>query len=464
MNFMLPIAISAAKLNVKLCRILKKGGTTFPGVLARKIYPKVLDDISKNFTTIAITGTNGKTTTTTIISKILENNSIKYITNTSGANLEGGITAAFIDGVNIFGKPKNATFAVIETDEAAFRIVAPKIKPKYIIVTNFFKDQLDRFGEVNTTLSFIKEGISKNKDSVLVLNADDHRCASLGQNVENKVIYYGVAKSDKINNDDDISNQSNYCIFCKNKYEFDYTIYGHMGGFSCPNCGYKRPMPNIEVNKIISLNSNHSEVIIKNLDNNLESAVTINLPGLYNIYNALAAYAFSYAMNLNPENSIKALSAFNPKFGRMESLNIGSNIVKIILVKNPAGFNEVLNLICNDESNIRIMFVINDFAADGEDISWLFDVNFEKLKSIDKNVIEYYTSGTRSHDMALRLKYAEIESDKISVLSNGINNDIEYVLNNLKDNEKLYILPTYTSMLKVRQALKEKFKMKDFWE
>ena len=110
------------------------------------------------------------------------------------------------------------------------------------------------------------------------------------------------------------------------------------------------------------------------------------------------------------------------------------------------------------------MFVINDFAADGEDISWLFDVNFEKLKIIDKNVIEYYTSGTRSHDMALRLKYAEIESDKISVLSNGINNDIEYVLNNLKDNEKLYILPTYTSMLKVRQALKEKFKMKDFWE
>lgn len=464
MNFLLPIAISAAKLNVKLCRILKKGGTTFPGILARKIYPKVLEDISKNFITISITGTNGKTTTTTIVSKILENNSIKHIINTSGANLEGGITAAFIEGVNIFGKPKSTNIAVIETDEAAFRVVAPKIKPKYIIVTNFFKDQLDRFGEVNTTLSFIKEGISKNKDSILILNADDHRCASLGKDIANKVIYYGVSKSDQINNDVDISNQSNYCIFCKSRYEFDYTVYGHMGGFSCPNCKYKRPSPNIEISKIINLDSDHSEVLIKNNDNSLEAKVNISLPGLYNIYNALAAYAFSYAMNLDHENSIKALSDFNPKFGRMESLKLSSNLVKIILVKNPAGFNEVLNLICNEKNNIRIMFIINDFAADGEDISWLFDVNFEKLKVIDENIIKYYTSGTRSYDMALRLKYSGIVADKISVQCDGIDNDITFVLNDMQDNEKLYILPTYTSMLKVRQALSEKFEMKDFWE
>lgn len=467
MNLRLVFTIVITKILILALRLLRSGGTTLPGKAAYKIYPDIIKVISKNFKIIMVTGTNGKTTTTRIIGQMLKENGNLYVTNKSGANLVSGVLTTLIEAVDMFGKSKAST-ALIEVDEAAFNRITDFVQPDIIVVTNFFRDQLDRYGELYTTLNGVRSGIQKSPNSRLILNADDSLCASLGKDVPQEVLYYGFDSQAYESPEKSINSDAVFCLYCKSKYDYSNRIYGHLGGFVCNTCGYRRPEPKVTCVKVEELNSSYSNVLFSlNSHENGKEPVTINakinLPGLYNIYNALAATSCGCLLNIPEEILVKSLESFECGFGRMETIVTQGKKIKLILVKNPTGFNQVLNYLLTEDKNMQIAFIINDKLADGTDISWLWDVDFEKLCEVQEIAGTFYTSGIRAEDMAVRLKYAGIYSNKIKIEKN-FEELINSGLSNIETGQSFYILPTYTSMLEIRSFLKKKYGLKEFWK
>jgi lipid II isoglutaminyl synthase (glutamine-hydrolysing) len=465
MNLRLTFTLIVSKFIIKLCRLTKRGGTSLPGEIARKLYPDIVKVITSNFKIIMVTGTNGKTTTTRIIGQLLTENKINFITNKSGANLVDGITTTFIEAVCLTGKC-NISTALIEIDEAAFDKMTNHVSPDILIVTNFFRDQLDRYGELYTTLKRVQSGIQKSTKTQLILNSDDSLCASLGRDSENQILYFGIGSDAFKCTEDILNSDATFCIYCKTKYNYSNHVYGHLGGYECPNCGYRRPDSDVTCTKVNELTSAYSEIEFMCSAETCDASphvAKINLPGLYNVYNALAAIACGSLLNLPVENSINAVESFECGFGRMETINTEGKIIKLILVKNPTGFNQVLSYLLTEEKNMQLAFLINDNIADGTDISWLWDVDFEKLKEINEKTDCVYASGVRAEDMAVRLKYAGIYANKINIEKNYAKL-IEAAISDKSSVSSLYILPTYTAMLDVRKVLKHKFGLKEFWK
>lgn len=467
MKFRQTISILISKLAIYGLRLLRRGGTTLPGKLAFKVYPGILASMAKNFEIIMVTGTNGKTTTTRIIEEILKNNQVDYITNKSGANLLSGITTTFIQAVTLSGKPKHKV-ALIESDEAAFNQVTKHLQPKAVVVTNFFRDQLDRYGELYSTLNAVKSGLDRlDNKTTIILNADDSMCASLGQNITKEVFYYGVSQDVTQGNPKDINTDAMFCINCKCKYEYTNHIYGHLGGFFCTNCGYKRPAAHLECTAIQEAGSSFTTVdwtCTSPLVAETQLINTrINLPGLYNVYNAMAAAACGLSLKYSVETVKSSLQSFECGFGRMEVINVGDKSIKLILVKNPTGFNQVLNFLSMENQDLNIAFLINDNLADGTDISWLWDVDFEQLNNASEKICTLITSGVRGEDMAVRLKYAGLDTKKIRIIKD-YQLLLERGLLQTPSGGYFYILPTYTAMLEIRSILKKKFNLKEFWK
>ena len=404
-KFRLGLAIIMTKLTVFMLRLAGRGGTSLPGKIALKICPDIFNKLSDRFRIIMITGTNGKTTTSRIVAGMLEKAGLQYVSNKSGANLASGIATTLISSLSLTGKPIART-ALLETDEAAFRTLAPKLKPEIIIVTNFFRDQLDRYGELYTTLNSVREGIQGSPESRLILNADDSLCASLGQNTSNPVIYFGLG--DKVYPEDYLIANADaaFCINCKSRYEYLSSSFGHLGHFKCPNCGYERPSAQIECTQVLEYDNLSSTIEIQIPDGKI--AVKLALPGLYNIYNALAGTAVGHILELKEDDLTYVLEGFECGFGRMETLLVSGRELKMILVKNPTGFNQVLKYLLTQNDKCVLAFSINDKLADGTDISWLWDVDFEILSFMQNKVRRFFVSGTRAEDMAVRLKYAGI--------------------------------------------------------
>lgn len=457
-------ALCLGKCAIYLLRFTGSGGTSFPGKLAMTICPDILRELGAKYRIFMVTGTNGKTTTARIMEQILQENRIKYISNKSGANLISGLITTLISDVKLNASPTSPT-ALLEVDEAAFRLSSKHIHPAVLVVTNFFRDQLDRYGELYNTLNVVKEGILNNPETTLVLNGDDSLCASLGKDVPNPVVYYGMDElavpEDNNRTMSSINNDASYCLYCKTKYEYQYYSYGHLGYFKCPNCGYERPELTANVVRIPAMTSEFSTVVISTPSGVFEA--NINLPGLYNIYNALSAVAFAEVLGFSHKKTIEALSSFESGFGRMESISLGENNIQVILIKNPTGFSQVLKYLSSVYNSSVICFMINDNIADGRDISWLYDVDFEPLKNMQDNVSQIYVSGTRAEDMAVRLKYAGIFTDHVSIEKDA-QNMLDFALDTLKPGETLFILPTYTALLDIRKILKKRFKLKNFWQ
>ena len=448
------IIIFLSKILIKILRLTGRGGTSLPGKFALKLYPSILNELSNNIETIIITGTNGKTTTSRMISKMLELSNISFFENKSGANLISGITTTFIENIN-----KKVKYALIECDEAAFKIVSTHLNIKHILVTNLFRDQLDRYGEITHTLNNIIIGMKNCKNATVSLNADCSLSSSIKKHINNKINFYGV--DIKIYNIKEILSDAPYCINCKSKYNYTYRTYGHLGGFYCDNCGYTRSDTNVSVSKIIDLKSSYSKIEVKINDN--KYITKVNLPGEYNIYNAISAIAIGYALNLKDENIINALSTFKGGFGRMETLILNDVTTFMVLVKNPAGLNSVLNYLNSLDEKYILTLLLNDKFADGTDISWIWDVNFELLNNNIDNITSIFVSGIRYDDMALRLKYAGICEKKITKFKNY--NDLINEVTNIKyKNVNSYILPTYTAMFELRLKLSKLFNLKNFWK
>lgn len=450
------LSVTSCKLSRFILRKLGKGGTNVPGRVALAIDPHVLGKLAKGVTTIIVTGTNGKTTTSRMIERSLEESGYRFFANKSGANMLSGITAEFAMHSGLGGKNKYP-YALIECDEAAFKTVSKYVDAKCVVVTNVFRDQLDRYGEVTHTLSSILTGIKNSPNAVVCINADDSLSVSMKDEIPNKVVFYGVETEIYKNRVEEVSDAP-YCIKCKTEYVYDYVTYGHLGGFRCPNCGYHRPQTEVSVEKVLESTPDSSTILL-NL-NGSEYQATINLPGGYNIYNATATAAAGYVLGIKNETIIDALSSFECGFGRMEKFTVNGTDIRMILIKNPAGCNQVLNFLSNNTTPSLFVVALNDRFADGTDISWIWDVDFEKLNQISDKLTEIWVTGRRADDMAMRFKYAGIPVNKIKVMK-----DYEQLIDAAtKQQAPVYMMPTYTAMLDIREIFSKNYGFKEFWE
>lgn len=458
MKIRITSAILISKVLTVVLRILGSGGTSFPGKAAMFFKKDLLSYLSNDICVVVITGTNGKTTTSRIIAEILNNACYSYFENKSGANLISGITASFAWNSTITGR-KKFDYAVIECDEAAFKTVGKYLNASIVVVTNIFRDQLDRYGEITHTLNSITDGINSSPNALVILNADDSLSYSISDSIQNKTVLFGINEPPYID-DDDFLSDAPYCIKCKHKYTYNYHIYAHLGDFQCANCGYQRNSPRYYASAI-TLNPNDTDVHIFTPGHSFITKIT--LPGAYNIYNALTAVAVSRELGISIEIISKSLSTFESGFGRMEKFILNNISINLILVKNPAGLNQVFNFLTYDKTKKILVMILNDRHADGTDISWIWDANFEKLSRLSEYFSRIILSGTRAEELCVRFKYAGFRTDKFELEKNyGV------IINQITaDNTgklPVYILPTYTAMFDFRLSLSKKYKIRKFWK
>ena len=409
---------------LKISRL--SSGTSIIGMLVLKICPDFLRHCNKYIDTkINVTGTNGKTTTSGLVTHLLECSGKSVINNAMGANMLTGVVNAFATELNPF---KLTDFSVIESDEAYLSKIYNYLDADYLIVTNLFRDQLDRYGELATTKRLIQEGIDKKPEITLLLNADDPLVASFEG--KNKV-YYGMENiyyADESLKTKSATEEVFNCI-CGQPLKYEKKFFAQQGHYYC-DCGYKRPEPKYKADvmlykdySILTINGKNFEVPIK---------------GLFNAYNALAA--ISLCLEVGIEDIENYLTSFKVAFGRSEVKYLGGKRTFIQLIKNPIGANEVLKTVDLDSN---ILIIINDNYADGRDVSWLWDADFGLLKEAKKQIV---VSGLRANDMALRLKYADIKDIKIIP---DIDEAIEYMKH--AEGNEITILPTYTALLKINK-------------
>ena len=434
LKFYLSLIIArCAYIGIKLLN--KSSGTSFVGMLVLKICPDFLKYCSKYIKKriITITGTNGKSTTSGLIAHILETAHQNVVHNLKGANMLTGVANVFALSI---APLKRYDYAVIESDEAYLTKLYDYMKSDYLVVTNLFRDQLDRYGELNTTAEFIKNAIDKNPDLKLILNADDPIVATFDRT--KYAVYYGF---ENVEYDCSYEHKSNapsevFNCMCGEELKYSKQFFAQQGHYYCPKCGYKRHECNYSAD--VKVYNDYSVLTVRNRGISFEFKV--NLAGLYNAYNALAAISLGFEAGMNQEEIQKSLDTYQAIFGRTEKRTINGNPAVIQLIKNPTGASEVLKTV---DLKSNIVIAINDNYADGRDISWLWDSDFEQLKNAEKLVI---TSGCRANDMATRLKYAGIPQEKIIVEPN-----IKKAIDKATIEGKTTILPSYTALLKINK-------------
>ena len=433
-DFKLKMTLAGAKTVYNLIKLAQAGeGTSFVGSLVLKHNPMFLKSatsfISKE--KLSVTGTNGKTTTSGIIYHILKENSRGIVANRKGANMLTGIVNAF--ALTLDGR-KKYEHCVLECDEAYLAKIQAQVPCDFLLVTNLFRDQLDRYGEIETTKRKIQEGIDTNPNIQLVLNADDPLVSSLKSN--KKPIFFGIRQvENRTGREDSSAPEENFKCPCDEELEYSKKFYAHQGHYHC-KCGYTRPTPDFEADIILE-----KDFSIIKLG---EEEFKVPLVGLFNAYNALAAISILKSIGIT--NIAKPLLSFKTAFGRSEVRDVKGHKTLIQLIKNPAGANEVLKSVDLDSN---ILIIINDNYADGRDVSWLWDADFENLANAKNEII---VSGLRAEDMATRLKYAGVPVDKIKVVKN-IEPAIDYVTTIAHNN--ITILPSYTALLALNKLWKK---------
>ena len=438
-------------------RILGRGGTALPGKVAIRICPDLLKHLAGDVICAAITGTNGKTTSSRMLEQFFIDAGYSYFSNKSGSNLMQGITAEFALCATATGKPKRR-YAIIECDEAASKKVFEYMDPAVVLVTNVFSDQLDRFGDISVTLENIKTGVKNSPNTKVCLNADDSLISSIADEVANKTIFYGVDPGVLENHADESSGAPPPCCRCGAAYEYDFATYGHLGGFRCPACGHARRIPDVAATGLISKDADTQVIRLQAFGKTV--VVTINIPGEYNIYNAVGATAAAIAMGFPIEAVTSALLRFERGFGRMEKLDINGLPVRTILVKNPVGFNQALNYLRGLPGDTLLALCLNDNIADGTDVSWIWDVRFETLLDMGDRLRGILVSGTRSDEMARRLIHAGCPQERMRVFADPG----DMLSAALEQGAPVYIMPTYTAMLELRSKIRKAYGLKNFWE
>jgi lipid II isoglutaminyl synthase (glutamine-hydrolysing) len=439
------LAILAGKLSATTIRFLGAGmGSNLPGRFARKLSSHILADLSSQPTlgSIAVTGTNGKSTTSGLLSSILRTAGYRIVHNRQGANLVTGITASLVDAADWHGRIE-ADYGLYEIDEAALPVVAKEIKINTVLVTNLFRDQLDRFGELDTTAKLIAKGIEQN-DSTAILNSDDPNVCQLKK--EGKKLHYGIESLESCNSEPDDLAELSYCTKCGAEIAYSSTVYGQLGKWYCSNCDYKRPSPDVFASDVVSLAAT-SQFVLNYGNSKID--IHLTMPGLFNVYNAIAASAAALSLGVSIEGVQDGLKEYTTLFGRSERIELHGKSVIIQLIKNPAGATQTARAVSKDP-NGTVLIAINDNLADGRDISWLWDADFEALAQLSTTFI---VSGQRAEDMALRLKYAGVDVNRIKTVT-PLEKALNAALTETTATQTLWVLPTYTCLLELEKIIK----------
>ena len=506
-------AVAFCKASRAVLHRMGRGGTSFPGKAAMYLKKDLLAVVSQDVVSIVVTGTNGKTTTSAMLESALRHAGLEVTSNRSGANLLSGVTAELAAGTDWRGRAVKH-YAVIECDEGALHQVVPLLRPAVIVVTNLFRDQLDRYGEVMHTLEAVRKGVRQMPQAVLCLNADDSLTASLALDLPNPVFWFGIgagagehsqrsAKNpvqdpqdsglktgqdsiqdaiqdpgresgqdpiqdpvrkpgqDPAQEEQDSSiSDARYCIRCGTEYEYSFRTYAHLGGFHCPSCGYARREPDVEVTSIDSMDYTGTQVRMRFEKRDAgQMSVRIAAPALYNIYNAAAAVCAAQAAGIPRPAVLQALGSTSGTFGRMETFETGSAAAQMILVKNPAGCNQALDYLCSLKEPYSLILCLNDKDADGHDISWIWDVDYEKICS-HSFLYGIYVWGMRAEDLQLRLKYAGASESRVRLVRKK-----ETLLKVIRGSKvPVFILPNYTAMLPLREMLQKETGKAEFWK
>lgn len=423
--------------------LMKRSGTSLPGVVALKLQKDFISFVSNycQKSIVTITGTNGKTTTAGLLAHILKTAENKVLHNEKGANMLSGIASSLAVSYKPFSR---FDYAVLESDEAYLTKLYDYMKADYLLVTNLFRDQLDRYGELDTTAKKIQEAICKNPDLTVFLNADDPMLAELGK--DNKRVYFGFENIEYKNKTEE-SQSPVESVVCKCKTALSYIkrFYAHIGQYFCKNCHHDHPVLDYSGRAVIY--AGYSEIILSKASNKFEFST--NLVGLYNAYNVLAAVSMALEMNVSAKVIQSALDSYKSIFGRSERFSVEGKNVLVQLIKNPTGASEVLRTV-NAGENAKLLIIINDKYADGRDVSWLWDADFEMLKNYPGEIV---ISGIRAYDMAARLKYAGYDTEKITI-KQDIKTAINYALSGVDEGAQLLIMPTYTALLEMQGIFK----------
>ena len=450
------LAVALCKALHTLARLLRRGGTAFPGRMALKLCPGLLSDLAKGVNTVVITGTNGKTTSARMVEQALLDAGLDCMANRSGANLNSGITTVFALHSSLGGRCRKP-WAVIECDEGACRRTLGQLKPRAVLVTNLFEDQLDRYGDVNKTLENIRAGLESVPETVLVLNADCSLTASLAA-LPNPRVFYGLEQGAVTEGTLSPAAERIHCVSCGGKLNYDFVNYDHLGGWRCERCGAARPDTDVGIVKVEHMDAEGSSASMRIRGETLP--VRVNLPALYNTCNAAGAIAAAMAVGVDTDTAVQAMAAFKGGFGRLEHFAAGKAGATMMLAKNAAGYDQVIAFLCGQESECELVFIFNNNESDGRDISWLADVNFEKLAGMQERIGTVLLAGMCAQDLRERLEQAGFAPDKLVQESS-----YETLALRLAAMERpIFIIPNYTGMMEFRPVLVKHCGGSQFWE
>jgi UDP-N-acetylmuramyl tripeptide synthase len=431
------------------------GGTTLPGRMLLRMAPDAIARLGQRLDRSAIvSATNGKTTTAGMIAAALEADGRHPVHNRAGSNMTWGVATALLE--------QRGEEGLFEVDEAWLPKVTAQLEPSLIVLGNLFRDQLDRYGEMETLATeWGKTVASRSGRTRFALNADDPAIADLGREESGEaregVVYFGIEDVSQALPELQHAFDAKHCRRCGHPYTYERAFVGHLGHYSCPNCGAMRPQPDVAATAIELHGMSGSLVTLRTPQGEIK--LQLPLPGLYNVYNALAAVTAALELGVPPQTIAGSLQTMRAAFGRVETIPIGSSQLSILLIKNPAGANEVLRtlLLEADEEKLDLWIGLNDRIADGRDVSWIWDADFELLAGLVRRVV---CAGTRAPEMALRLKYAGWPERSIEVAPE-IEGSLDQALADAP--KRLFALPTYTALLELRKLLAARGLAEEFW-
>jgi len=431
------------------------GGTALPGFLALQLHPDLLRELARQLPhgTIVIAGTNGKTTTARAIAALLETSGLAVVHNRSGSNLPRGIASAFIEASSLTGRIRG-DIGVVEVDEFALPAAVQALQPRMLVLLNLFRDQLDRYGELETVARTWRAALAAlPSDALVVVNADDPVLTALTEPFSERRWTFGL--------DDPavalpmLPHAADWrlCPRCGEALTYRQVFLGHLGIYACTGCAFSRPPLTVAGCSVASVVPLRIEVVAGTCRVTLES----QLAGVYNAYNVLAAATAGLALGLDQVGIVRGLGSVEAAFGRQERVLVAGHELTLLLVKNPAGFNEAIRLLVLAQQRCPVLILINDLDADGRDVSWLWDVDVEKLLALD---VPVSTGGIRSGEMALRLEYAGIEP---AAQYQGVVEAFDRWVASLPPGCCGWVLATYTAMLELRRALAQRGTLPSFW-
>jgi UDP-N-acetylmuramyl tripeptide synthase len=433
------------------------GGTTLPGRVLLRLEPEAIARLGTGLQrgTTIISATNGKTTTAGMIAGVLDADGRHPVHNRAGSNMTWGVATALLE--------QHGEEGLFEVDEAWLPRVSEQLDPSLIVLGNLFRDQLDRYGEMEALADeWAKTVAARAGRTRFVLNADDPLIADLGRDPEGApregVLYFGIEDASQALPELQHAFDAKHCRRCGHPYAYELAFVGHLGHYSCPNCGAQRPRPEVAATEIELRGMDGSRSRVRTPAGEIE--LDLPLPGLYNVYNALGAIAAGLQLGVAPERIGGALEGTRAAFGRVETIEVADVPVSILLIKNPAGANEVLRTLLlesGERGPLDLWIALNDRIADGRDVSWIWDADFELLAGVARRVV---CSGTRAPEMALRLKYAGWPEAAIEVVP-GIESSLDAVVAQAEG--RVFSLPTYTALLELRKLLSDRGLAKEFW-